>query len=217
VTVIDSMPSVLPYGPALSRWLRPLQRSLLAVNDILVAPALHTGFGRLIGNPLTGRLMLLRTRGRRTGRVREAPLGYVIRGGAIWCVAGYGRRTPWYLNLLADPDVEVRLPSRTIKGIARPVDDPAEWLAAYRALIASFGFIGRVAVGSVGAMPDAELLRRHRSLPVVRIDPTDPPGPIQPGRWDRGAVGAFVLAAWFALIVGVVFLAARARAGASPR
>lgn len=153
---------------------------------------------RLIGNPFTAYILLLRTRGRRTGVMREAPLGYVIRDGFAYCVAGYGVRTPWYLNLLDNPTVEVVLPGRTIRAVAEPVTDEAEWLRTYRALIGSFGLVGRLVDGDPRGLDDATLLATHRSLPVVRIRSLDPPGPIVAGSWDPGGRGW--LFAWGAFL-----------------
>ena len=211
-TISPSLPGpALPYGPVLSRLLRPIQRAFLLVNGALVAPALRHGLGILLGTPLTGHLMLLRTTGRTSGKRREVPLGYVIRDGSIWCVAGYGSRTPWYRNLEANPDVEVTLPGRhPIRARAQPVMDDRPWLDAYRALINSFGVIGRLVVGDVDRISDAELLARHRSLPVVRIVPLD--GPITAGRWDDGWSGAGVVGL---IVLGVAtLLAARWRSRA---
>lgn len=55
--------SPMPYGPTLSRLLRPLQRAFLVLNGVFMAPLLRAGCGWLVGNGLTGHLMLLRTRG----------------------------------------------------------------------------------------------------------------------------------------------------------
>ena len=182
----------LPYGPLLSHLLRPIQRAFLLVNAGLVAPALRAGLGVVIGTPLFGHLLLLRTTGRRTKRTREVPLGYVIREGAIWCVAGYGAPTPWYRNLLDDPRVEVVLPGRRLDAIALPVTDDLAWLRAYRALIASFGLTGRLVVGDLRRISDEQLLARHRSLPIVRIVPRTGPRPIEAGWWDEGWAGALL-------------------------
>lgn len=207
----------LPYGPVLRRVLRPLQRLFLPFNRFVVGPMLRSPMWPLVGNPTTAYLML-RTRGRRTGEIREAPLGYVIRGGCLYCVAGYGERTPWFLNLLADPAVEVRLPGRAIRGRAEVVTDDAEWLIAFRALMRSFGLVGPFVDGNVESDDDATLLARDRVLPVVRITPVDPPGPIVAGPWDpggRGWLGAYLLLAGVFAAVGLA-MAQRARARLRP-
>jgi deazaflavin-dependent oxidoreductase (nitroreductase family) len=204
----------LPYGPLLSRLLRPIQRGFLAVNGLLVAPALRLGLGRLLGNPMTGHLMVLRTRGRVTGRIREAPLGYVIRDGAVWCVAGYGRSTPWYRNLLADPSVEVVLPGRTVRGVATPVEDQGAWAAAFRDLIGSFGVLGRLVVGRIDGLTDEQLRARYETLPIVRIDPLAAAGGLRSGIWDRGPVGAAVIAGWVTLAGALLIAAIRRRRSA---
>jgi deazaflavin-dependent oxidoreductase (nitroreductase family) len=171
------------------RLLRPLQRGFRVLNGGFMAPLAHHGLGWLVGSPLTGHIMVLRTRGRRSGRVREAPLGYVIHDGAVYCVAGYGTSTPWFRNLIDEPLVEVVLPTRRFRGVATPVASRDEWLAAYRALIASFGLVGRAVVGDIDRMDDTELLARHRVLPVVRIRPADGELPVIPGAFDPGGQG----------------------------
>ena len=192
----------LPYGPATTHLLGPLRRGFLIVNS-LFSPALERGFGPLFSNPLTGYLMVLRTRGRRTGLMRTAPLGYVVLDGAIYCCAGFGETTAWYRNVLADPSVEVVLPGRTLRGKATPVSAPDEWIRAYRALIASLGVVGRLTVGDVRGLDDAELLAVHGGIPLVRIEPTAfVPGPLDPG-------GQFWLVSWAASSVLAVALAAR--------
>ena len=132
--------------------------------------------------------------------MRAAPLGYVVLDGAIYCCAGFGETTAWYRNVLADPSVEVVLPGRTLRGKATPVSAPDEWIRAYRALIASLGVIGRLAVGDVRGLDDAELLEAHGGVPLVRITPSAfVPGPLDPGGrfwlvpWAASAVLAIVL------------------------
>ena len=159
--------------------------------------------------------MVLRTRGRRSGLVREAPLGYVIRDGAVYCVAGYGTPTPWFQNLMADPAVEVILPTRRFRGVAAPVDLRVEWLSAYRALIASFGLVGRAVVGDIQRLDDAELLARHRVLPVVRIRPEDGEPPVTPGAFDPGGHGWLI--PWAAMFATLLVLGSSAGRRASRR
>lgn len=196
----------LPYGRMMTRLLEPLGRVFVIVNPLFAA-ALERGFGALISNPLTGYLMILRTRGRRTGLMRAAPLGYVVLDGAIYCCAGFGETTAWYRNVLADPAVEVVLPGRTLAGTAVPVSAPDEWIRAYRALIASLGVVGRLTVGDVRRLQDAQLLAAHGGIPLVRITPSAfVPGPLDPG-------GRFWLAPWVASAVLAILLGRRTTRG----
>ena len=196
----------LPYGRRMQALLEPLRRSFLELNRWFV-PWLDHGFGAVASNPLTGYLMVLRTRGRRTGLIREAPLGYVILDGAVYCCAGFGETTAWYRNILADPTVEVVLPGRALRGIATPVTDRAEWIEAYRALIHSLGVVGRLTVGDVRALDDEALLAGHGAIPLVRIQPTDfLPGPLDPG-------GRFWIAPVVAIAAGAVALGLARRSG----
>lgn len=172
----------LPYGPILSHGLRPLQRAFGPVNHWLVAPALRAGLGPLFSTPLTGSMMLLRTTGRRSGLPREAPLGYVIREGAVYCCAGFGQRTAWYRNLIDDPRVEVILPTSAISGLAETVTDPAEWGRIFPAYVRALGLIGRLTLGDVRAADDDRLASIRAQLPLVRIRPTGlASGPADPG------------------------------------
>ena len=208
--------AALPYGPRLTRLLRPVQRGFLFVNRWIAGPMLRSPLGRFVGNPFTAYLLLLRTRGRRTGLVREAPLGYVLLDGFVYCVAGYGVATPWYRNLVDNPTVEVVLPGRTIRGIAEPVTDDAEWLRGYRTLIAGFGLVGRLVDGDPRRLDDATLLATHRSLPVIRIRSLDPPGPIIAGTWDPGGRGWLAVLAVAIQAIAVAALAARRRRANRP-
>jgi deazaflavin-dependent oxidoreductase (nitroreductase family) len=69
-------------------------------------------------------LLLLTTRGRRTGRRRTAPMGKFQDGDTIYVVAGNGgkaRNPDWYVNLLADPHITVELADETYEAVATPV------------------------------------------------------------------------------------------------
>jgi deazaflavin-dependent oxidoreductase (nitroreductase family) len=194
----------LPYGPLAQQVLGPLHRAFVRLNGVL-APLLDAGLGALISNPWSGYLMVLRTRGRRTGRIRSVPLGYVIVDGAIYCCAGFGAGTLWYRNLLADPSVEVVLPGRTLKGRAEPVTDAAEWIRAYRALMRSLGLVSRLAMGNLRRIDDETLLSGHRSLPLVRITPTG----VVAGDLDPG--GRFWLVSLSGWLLVAAVLAGRLR------
>ncbi len=185
----------LPYGPAMARMLPRMHRSFLFVNRWLVVPALRAGLGQLFSNLVTGSLMVLRTRGRRSGLWRDAPLGYVIRDGAVYCCAGFGRTTQWLRNIEADARVEVLLPASAVTGSAEEVTDPSEWAPAMRALLTSMGPIGRWTAGDVRDMSDEELRAHSSGVPLVRVRVTG----LASGPFDPGGSGWIVVNGTFAL------------------
>jgi deazaflavin-dependent oxidoreductase (nitroreductase family) len=138
-------------------------------------------------NPLAGYAMLLRTRGRRSGASRFAPLNYAIVDGAVYCLAGFGRRTHWFRNLCAEPRVAVRLPLRWIEGVAEEVTDPDERLRAVRAVLHAAGWAGFLVGANPWSAPDDVLRAKTAGLPVVRVRRVDGdsivPGPADPGGW----------------------------------
>jgi deazaflavin-dependent oxidoreductase (nitroreductase family) len=81
---------------------------------------------------MRGRMVLLTTRGRRTGRPRTCALNYAIDDGTVYVMSGFGR-TDWIRNLEADPHVEVALGQDRWAGDARMVTDPGERSRAMRA------------------------------------------------------------------------------------
>jgi len=174
----------------------------LVVNRTVAAPALRAGLGPLLVTPAGGSILLLRTHGRRTGLVREAPLGYVVHDGAIYVCAGFGRGTAWLANLLADASVEVILPGARIRATAREVTDRDEYDVALRELIRALGIVGRATVPDAldpeAVIPDTWFA----TMPLVRLEPAAMlAGPWDPG--GRGWIGiALVEALLLALVIG---------------
>ena len=174
--------STLPYGPVMTRLLEPLRRLFLVVNRWVTAPAVRLGLGPLLVSPVGGSILVLRTRGRRSGLVREAPLGYTLIDGAIVVVAGYGRGAHWFRNLEADPEVEVALPGAVVAGRAEEVTDPAAWDRAFRRLLADLGAIGGMTVPGLATATPERIAELRAAFPVVRIVPT----PMRSGPYDPG-------------------------------
>ncbi len=172
----------LPYGPRMTRMLPRTQRAFTALNRYAAVPLIRAGLGPLLATPLTGSLLVLRTRGRRTGRWRDAPLGYAILDGSVYVCAGFGRSTQWLRNVEADPGVEVLLPAGSVVGIAEEVADPVEWSRGMRVLLASIGIVGRATVGDVRTTSDEGLIALAGGLPLVRVRVTGlASGPFDPG------------------------------------
>ena len=194
----------LPYGQLLSRMLPAMHRGFLVLNRRLALPVLHAGLAPFWSLPITGYMAILRSRGRKSGVVREAPLGYVISEGAVYVWAGFGPKTQWLRNIEADPRVEVVLPGRSLSGLAEIVTDADERLRAGRALAVALGVIGMATLGvNPRTASDEELSRRTEGLPLVRIRPTGiAAGPLDPGgrAWIVYQLIAF-WASWRALAV----------------
>ena len=77
--------------------------------------------------PLIGRLvLLLTTRGRKTGLLRVTPLQYEQIEGKYYVASAFGTRTDWYRNILADPGVRVRVGRKVFNAIAEPSTDPGQ-------------------------------------------------------------------------------------------
>jgi deazaflavin-dependent oxidoreductase (nitroreductase family) len=143
------------------------RRAFVALSRVM-APGIRHGLIR--STRVGGQLCVLRTRGRKSGRVREAALDYApAPDGGIWLVAGWGRETRWYLNLLADPAVEVTCEGRTRRGVATTVADPAVRLRALRAILAASGFVARMYGYDPRTVPDERLERDFETTPVVHV------------------------------------------------
>lgn len=87
------------------------------VNRFIVVPAFRMGLGRLISNPLTGQIMVLKFRGRRTGKIYYTPVSYAAIDGKIYCYQGKRLKGQWYLGLMANPEVEIPSARWTHAGI----------------------------------------------------------------------------------------------------
>lgn len=131
-----------------------------------LACRLHVRLYELSGGAIGGRVgrapvLLLRTRGRRTGALRTVPLLFATDGDRFIVAASNGgspRHPSWFLNLLADPGVEVQLRSRTRRLRAR-VAGPEERERLWELLVALY--------------PRYERYRRRtsREIPLVVLEP----------------------------------------------
>ncbi len=89
------------------------------------------GLGPVLGRA-PFRLLILTTRGRNSGQPRHTALEHSVVEGKTYVAPGWGSRTQWYRNILADPLVTVQARGGSFGAIARPVIDPDEARAVYR-------------------------------------------------------------------------------------
>ena len=154
---------------------RPARRTPLPPRWVIRAFwAIHRAVLRLSGgrfglrrqSPKTWGMMRLTTTGRRSGRRRQAILGYFEDGPNLVTMAmnGWGDPEPaWWLNLQAQPETTVELADgpRLVRGrAATPEERPRLW--------ARWGeYDGEEALASWAA-------RRSRETAVVILEPRDP-------------------------------------------
>jgi deazaflavin-dependent oxidoreductase (nitroreductase family) len=154
------------------------------LNRFVIVPMFRLGLGPFFGNPLAGYVMVLRTIGRKTGKVRYVPVNYAISNGSIYCLAGFGRTSPWFLNLLANPDIEVILPGGAIAGHVEEAADPAERVRVLRQVLKNAGFATIFEGLNPYRASDEDLARKTAEQPLIRIRPTGlGSGAGDPGGW----------------------------------
>jgi deazaflavin-dependent oxidoreductase (nitroreductase family) len=70
-------------------------------------------------------VLLLTTLGRKSGLSRMTPLQYEEVNGNFYVASARGTEADWYKNILAHPDVHIRIRDREFDAMAEPVTDPA--------------------------------------------------------------------------------------------
>jgi len=200
---------VAHVGPVLAAILLTLRFSINRLNRWLMVPALRRGLGPWVATPAGGYLLLLQTRGRRTGLPRQAPLSYRIADGSIWVLAGFGPATQWYRNLIASPEVEVRLPGRSVRCVATEIDAPELRRTFAPGLVRATGLPGLLIGCNPWTAPDDRILAQLEGVPLIRLDPVDGPiaaSPDDPGGrawlWRQGFLGLVTVIAWWLVRFG---------------
>ncbi|MDJ0954940.1 MAG: nitroreductase/quinone reductase family protein [Acidimicrobiia bacterium] len=117
---------------------RALNRSMLLLWRL--------GLGGTMASPNTGYVLVLTTTGRKSGERRLVPLNFAEEGTSVYCLAGFGKRTHWLLNLQADPRCELWLPDgRRVHGSGTVVVDEAKRLEMIRKILVRAGFATKLA------------------------------------------------------------------------
>jgi len=142
-------------------------RRTFIVLSRLMAPFIRRGWIRT--GRLSGALCILRTKGRKSGIVREVSLNYALAPGGVWLMAGWGTATQWYANLLADKHAEVAIDGRARAGLAATVEEPAERLRAVRAVLLASGWAGRAYGFDPATVDDERLARATAAFPVIHV------------------------------------------------
>ncbi len=102
------------------------------------------GWGKWINfwPAVIGRIMVIKHRGRKSGREYLTPVNYAIVEGEIYCMAGFGSISDWYRNMLVNPRVELWLPDGKSVACAEDVSDSPNRVFLLRQVVIASGFAG---------------------------------------------------------------------------
>lgn len=103
--------------PAAFDWTK--MKNIQKIHRFLYAIGLGPFIGKIV--------LLLTTTGRRSGRRRVTPLQYEKVGEDYYLGAARGLQADWVRNIQADPQVEIRVGARRVRGSAEIVTDPARF------------------------------------------------------------------------------------------
>ena len=116
-----------------------------------------------------GYVMVITQTGRKSGQVRRTPVNYAIIDGDIYCTSGFGRRSDWYHNILANPQVEVWLPDGWWAGHAEDVSEAENRIDLMRAVLIGSGFAAYLAGINPHKLSDEELEAATGTYRLIRI------------------------------------------------
>ena len=136
--------------------LNTLRKVFHALNRFMVF-MWKIGWGRLINfwPAVIGRIMIIKHRGRKSGKEYLPPVNYAIVDGEIFCTAGFGSISDWYRNMLANPNIELWLPQGKCKAQAKDVSASPKRIFLLKQVIIASGFAAPL-FGVDLKKPDAE-------------------------------------------------------------
>ncbi len=123
--------------------LNTLRRVFHAMNPFIVF-MLRIGLGWTMNimPSVSGRIMVIKHRGRKSGKKYLTPVNYALVDGEVYCTAGFGSVSDWYKNIMANPQVVLRLPEGKRKARAEDVTDSPRRVFLMRQVIIGPGFAG---------------------------------------------------------------------------
>ena len=126
-----------------SRQLNSLRKFFHSMNRFMVW-MWKRGWGKQINiwPEKMGRVMIIKHRGRKSGKEYLTPVNYANLNGEIYCTAGFGSISDWYRNMLVNPQVELWLPEANRSACAEDISDSPDRLFLLRQVIIASGFAG---------------------------------------------------------------------------
>lgn len=119
------------------------------------------------------RCLVLTTKGRKSGQARHTMLAHFVLDGRIYIGAGWGVRTQWYQNILADPRVTVQARGHAFGAVARLITDDEELRRLYwHARKKTPMWMWKRSLDSWEIRDEAEdFAAKKERIPFLRLDP----------------------------------------------
>ena len=128
--------------------------------------------GQIVSAPFQGlTLLLLTTRGRKTGERRTTPVGFTMDDGQMYIHtvnAGRPWVPQWYWNMVANPDVTLEIGPETYRARAVPIGDEES-----ERLIAEFAAAEPRMQPVLDRMTAEAAPNPRRQIPIVRVERLD--------------------------------------------
>lgn len=148
-----------------------MRRIFWYINTFFMVPMFRMGLGFFFGNPLSGYIMVMKVRGRKSGKIRHAPVNYAIYNGNIYCLSGGRQSSDWYKNIRANPQVELIMPGGCLFGRVNEVYAADERLQVIRQVLKNAGFAGFFEGYNPYTITDDVLREKSADLPLLEIVP----------------------------------------------
>ena len=116
-----------------------------------------------------GRIMVIKHRGRKSGKEYLTPVNYAIVDGEIYCTAGFGSISDWYRNILVYPRVELWLPEGKQIACAEDISNAPNRLFLLRQVIIASGFAGPLFGVDPKKLNDEELNKVSKNYQLVHF------------------------------------------------
>lgn len=154
------------------------------MNRWLMVPMWRLGLGPMMNSWPTvgGRILVLKHTGRKSGTRYVTPLNYAPSPpSGVFVIAGFGAKTDWYRNVVANPSVEVWLPDGRWLAEAIDVSDHPLRTAILRDVLIASGFAAQLAGVDPRRLTDLEIEEKTADYRLIelqrRADATGAGGP----------------------------------------
>ena len=116
-----------------------------------------------------GRIMVIKHRGRKSGKEYLTPVNYALVEGEIYCTAGFGSISDWYRNMLVYPRVELWLPEGKRTSCAEDVSDSQMRSYLLRQVLIASGFAAPMFGINPRKLSDEQLDRVSKEYRIVHF------------------------------------------------